>query len=169
MKKGIIALLILFAGLTKIADAQVGVVSPLNKVVVGYLDLKKAFVKNDATVIKKAADDLVKSIGLVPEDKLAADQVLVWKQFGEKLEHDAEYIGKSTSIVKQRLHFSKLSNNVHELLKTPNITDMKLYYQHCPDANNGKGAYWISDKLSGGNPYFGKDQQSCGETEEVFK
>lgn len=44
-----------------------------------------------------------------------------------------------------------------------------LYLQHCPMANNAKGASWLSAEQEIRNPYFGAAMLRCGEIIEVIK
>ena len=44
-----------------------------------------------------------------------------------------------------------------------------IYYQHCPMANDGKGANWLSKEEEIKNPYFGSMMLSCGKTIETLK
>jgi hypothetical protein len=41
-------------------------------------------------------------------------------------------------------------------------TDRKLYLDHCPMYNDGKGATWISATREIRNPYYGAAMLSCG-------
>jgi Cu(I)/Ag(I) efflux system membrane fusion protein len=38
-----------------------------------------------------------------------------------------------------------------------------LYVQHCPMADNNKGADWLSTEKEIRNPYFGESMLTCGE------
>ena len=40
------------------------------------------------------------------------------------------------------------------------------YQQYCPMANNGDNSYWLSEKETINNPYFGEQMLTCGETIE---
>lgn len=72
------------------------------------------------------------------------------------IEAGAKQIRESTSLVsntsaiinasdieKQRIAYSKLSNDMIVLLKKAGMTDGELYVEFCPMALNDKGALWI--------------------------
>jgi hypothetical protein len=42
------------------------------------------------------------------------------------------------------------------------------YYQRCPMANAGNGAYWMSQESEIKNPYYGAQMISCGKTIETL-
>ena len=49
----------------------------------------------------------------------------------------------------------RLANTFHPL-------ENEIYIQHCPMANNDKGADWISLEKEILNPFFGKTMLKCG-------
>lgn len=58
---------------------------------------------------------------------------------------------------------------MYKLVKELPINDSEVFYQFCPMANAGKGAYWLSEQSKISNPYRGKSMPSCGSTKEVLK
>ena len=44
-----------------------------------------------------------------------------------------------------------------------------LYIQHCPMADENKGADWLSMEKEILNPYFGKSMLTCGEVTGTIK
>ena len=47
--------------------------------------------------------------------------------------------------------------------------DSPLYIQHCPMADQEKGADWLSREKEIRNPYFGKSMLTCGEVTDTLK
>jgi Cu(I)/Ag(I) efflux system membrane fusion protein len=47
--------------------------------------------------------------------------------------------------------------------------DKPVYVQHCPMADNNKGADWLSLEKEIRNPYFGSSMLTCGEVTKEFK
>jgi hypothetical protein len=90
-------------------------------------------------------------------------------EYNEKLSYDAEHIKGTDELEHQREHFIKLSANMYKMLKELKINTGDLYYQFCPMANEGKGAYWLSEKSTISNPYMGKKMPTCGETKDTIK
>src|SRR6185436_16506527 len=104
----------------------------------------------------------------IPMEKLSADKHKTWMQYHEKLSYDAEHIRGTDDIEHQREHFISLSKNMYAVAKAFNTNAANIYYQFCPMANGGKGAYWLSETEAIHNPYFGKKMSSCGSTKETI-
>ena len=47
--------------------------------------------------------------------------------------------------------------------------DGETYLDHCPMANDGKGANWLSREKNIKNPYYGKAMLTCGKVTETLK
>jgi Cu(I)/Ag(I) efflux system membrane fusion protein len=56
-----------------------------------------------------------------------------------------------------------------EMTTTFNPLDGTIYVQHCPMADNNKGADWLSKEKEIKNPYFGNSMLTCGEVTKEFK
>ena len=79
-------------------------------------------------------------------------------QLAEQL---AEMASKST-LGDQRGIFIQLSQNMIQIGQQMQGLDQKLYVQHCPMADNNKGANWLSLEQEIRNPYYGDAMLSCG-------
>ena len=133
-----------------------------------YFGLKDALTKDDANTASEKAKELFKAIGNVKMDKMSAEEHKTWMKLQEKLSYDAEHIKGTTELEHQREHFVSLSKNMYELIKVFK-TDEPVYYQHCPMANDGKGADWLSMEEKISNTYLGKSMPTCGKTTETIK
>ncbi len=91
-----------------------------------------------------------------------------WMKIVNNLKEDAEHISGTKDISHQRDHFMSLSKNMYELIKVAKPTE-PVYYQHCPMANDGKGANWLSKESGIKNPYYGSQMLTCGKTIETIK
>ena len=98
---------------------------------------------------------------------LTAEQKKVYDDIESDLKEHAEHIAKS-KIDHQREHFSTMSTDVYDLVKAFGA-GMTLYHDHCPMANDNKGAMWLSESKDIRNPYFGEKMMTCGSVEEMFK
>ncbi len=143
-------------------------VNPLSTVFTAYLDLKNALAKDDGAAASDAAKVLFKEIDKLPMDKLSKEQHTAWMKYMDKLSYDAEHIKGTTDIDHQREHFMSLSKNMYAVAKAFGTNTADLYYQYCPMANDGKGAYWLSADQKISNPYLGKKMPSCGSTKETI-
>ncbi len=156
------------AFLTKV-DAQQSADTSLQNVITTYLSVKNALVNDDAGKVRGAAKNLYTAIDKVPIEKLSTADHKIWMQYEAKLSYDAEHLKETDDIEHQREHFIKLSDNFYKMVKALNVNTADLYYQYCPMANDGKGAYWVSEQNGILNPYFGKMMLHCGSTKDTLE
>lgn len=142
--------------------------SPLSEVFSAYFALKDALTKDDGSTAAAKAKELYKAIDAAKMDAMKPEQHTVWMKYQQKLSYDAEHIKGVTETEHQREHFVSLSKNMYEVMKVFKA-DVPVYYQHCPMANDGKGADWLSLEEKISNPYMGKQMPTCGKTIETIK
>lgn len=142
-------------------------VNQLKGVFDNYLALKDALVKSDGNLASTTAVALLTSIKAVEMSKLTAVEHTVWMKIMKDLMFDTEHIEETKDAGHQRDHFNTLSDNVYQLLKVSKY-EKPVYYQHCPMANGGKGANWLSEESVVKNPYYGSQMLSCGKTVETI-
>ena len=143
--------------------------APLQDVISYYLRVKNALIKDNGDSVRIAAKNLYSIIESVPMEKLSTAEYKAWMEYQKKLSYDAEHMKGTSELEHQREHFMKLSDNFYKMIKALNINDTDLYYQYCPMANNGKGAYWVSEQEGILNPYYGKKMLKCGSTKEKIE
>ncbi|MEO6883457.1 MAG: DUF3347 domain-containing protein [Bacteroidia bacterium] len=148
---------------------SVAVKDPLNGVLSAYLALKNALTADDGTTAQASAKTMLDKIGKVPMDKMTSDQHTLWMKYIKKLTYDATHISETDHVEHQREHFITLSKNIYDVEKGFGTNSETLYYQYCPMANDGKGAYWVSEKEKISNPFLGKKMPTCGSTKETLK
>lgn len=169
MKKIYLMVALMAAMLVQKTFAQTTDVTGLQLVISSYLSVKNALTKDNGAEVRAAAKTLFEAIQNVPMDKLVVSQHKVWMEYNAKLSYDAEHIKGTDELEHQREHFSKLSLNFYKMLQTLNANSMDLYYQFCPMANDGKGAYWVSENEAITNPYMGRKMLKCGSTKETLQ
>ncbi len=147
------------------ADAK----AELNAVLSAYLTLKNALAADNGNAAQTAAKTLFAAIDAVEMAKLQGKQHEFWMTYSPKLSYDAEHIKATTEIEHQREHFLPLSKNMYAITKAYKMADRETYYQHCPMANNGKGADWLSTEPEVVNPYMGSKMLTCGKVTETIK
>ena len=140
----------------------------LQPVLERYFLLKDALVKTDANNTSEKAKELVKAIAAVKMGQLETDTHMVWMKVTGSLKEHAEHIADTKDIQHQRDHFMDLSQNIHDLVKASK-PQTPVYYQFCPMANDGKGAYWLSKENAIKNPYYGAKMMTCGKTVETIR
>ena len=113
-----------------------------------YNLLKTALVNTDSEAAQAAASKMLESIkGL--EGGTA------------KLMVATQEVSAVADVNIQRARFEEVTAEVKSLVEA-NIASGTLYYQYCPMAFDGKGAYWISNEEKVYNPYFGDVMLNCG-------
>lgn len=143
-------------------------INQLKAVFEGYFAVKDALVKADAGTSSTKAAELLKAIKAVEMTKLSTDEHTVWMKVMKDLTANTEKMATSKDITKQREAFVILSTNIYELAKVSG-KDAPIYYQHCPMANGGNGANWLSKENAIKNPYYGSKMLTCGSTVETLK
>jgi len=133
-----------------------------------YFELKDALVKTDGNSASVKAKTLLTAINNVKMDKLDMEVHMVWMKVLNDLKEHSEHIADTKDIKHQRDHFMDLSKKMYDLIKVSK-QETPTYYQHCPMANDGKGADWLSKENAIKNPYYGSQMLTCGKTVETIK
>lgn len=133
-----------------------------------YFELKDALVMTDGNSASVKAKTLLTAINNVKMDKLDMEVHMVWMKVLNDLKEYSEHIADTKDIQHQRDHFMDLSKNIYDLIKVSK-QETPTYYQHCPMANDGKGADWLSKENAIKNPYYGSQMLTCGKTVETIK
>lgn len=150
------------------ASTEMQEVNQLKSVFNNYFSVKDALVKSDANTTSTKAKELLTALDAVQMNKLSNEEHTVWMKVMKDLAFDAGHIAEAKDVAHQRDHFMSLSKNMYELIKVSN-QETPVYYQHCPMANKGKGANWLSKENAIKNPYYGSQMLTCGSTVETIK
>lgn len=134
-----------------------------------YLLLKDALVADDNVKAKKIASGLSANLKKVSMGLFKGPAHEVWMEHSAKSEKSLVNIKKAESIADIRVQFKELSEQFIFLAKTFGPFEKPLFIQHCPMANNNKGADWISKDEKIQNPYYGEDMIGCGEVTKTIK
>ncbi len=169
MKNIILIIVVIVTAFLPKIEAQYSTDTSLQYVITAYLNVKNALVNDDGVKVRAAAKNLYAAIDKVPMEKLSSADHKVWMEYESKLSSHAEHMIGTDDIEHQREHFIKLSDNFYKMVKALNVNTADLYYQYCPMANDGKGAYWVSEQEGILNPYFGKKMLKCGSTKETIE
>jgi hypothetical protein len=162
--KTFIILLTVFISYSTVKAQDKPAATAVNNVLTAYLDVKNALTADNNAATKTKAKDLLAAINAVPMDKFTADQHKTWMTYSEKLQFDSRHISESDAIDHQREHFTSLSKNMYELIKTLKLNTSTVYEQYCPM----KKATWLSESNAVKNPYYGKQMLTCGKTTETL-
>ena len=153
---------------TETPKVEVQEVNQLKSVFDNYFAVKDALVKTDENTASAKAKELLSAINAVKMETLKTDEHTIWMKISKNLKEDAEHIADTKDAKHQRDHFDTLSKNIYDLIKVSK-QETPTYLQHCPMANDGKGADWLSKENTVKNPYYGSMMLSCGKVTETIK
>ena len=154
---------------TPVVVADSNSIVSIKEILDKYLQIKNAFVKDNDKAAAAAANEMAKAFANFNTTALTAAQLKIFADIADDSKEHAEHIGKSAGNIKhQREHFDLLSKDIYQLVKTFG-GGQKLYYDHCPMYNDGKGANWLSETKEIANPYFGAAMSGCGVVKEEIK
>ena len=148
-------------------DVDAKLVSSLKFIVDHYLQIKNALVNDDADKAADAGNAMYEGMGKIDKSLFTPDQKKVYDGIEDDLKEHAEHISKS-KLDHQREHFAMMSEDVYDLVKAFGGGQI-LYHDHCPMANDNKGAMWLSEMKEVKNPYFGGKMNECVKVKEVIK
>lgn len=142
---------------------------PIKEIIGHYLEVKNALASDNAKEAATHSKALLHAIENIDTATLTTLQKKVFGDAGIDAKEHAEHIGANANkIAHQREHFIMLSDDMYDLLKVFK-TDQALYLDHCPMANDGKGANWLSEIKEIKNPYEGSKMPGCGTVKEEIK
>ncbi len=134
-----------------------------------YLVVKDALVATDANAAAKAGLAMTDAIGKVNMGLLKGNAHMKWMEYLENINASVQTITSQDDIEKQRLAFADLGDAMYVTIKYFQVDGLNAYYQFCPMARDGQGAYWFSTTEEIKNPYYGDAMLTCGETKEIIK
>lgn len=144
----------------------------LMAVMTDYYSLKDAMVATNAAKADDAGNRLMASIDSM-QASLATDstnRTALQPYIDTIRQQDKEMLAlKDETCEKKRVYFSKISDQVYNIVKSVKLQNAGIYHQFCPMAFNDKGGYWLSAETEIKNPYFGKKMLECGETVDSLK
>lgn len=143
--------------------------SPMKEIVDHYLHVKNALANDNGTEAANGAKALIASLQKIDASTFTTEQKKIYDDVAADLMEMAQHTAENADkIDHQREHFIMMSDDVLELVKGFG-SSRTLYVDHCPMANNNKGANWISETEEIRNPYMGKKMPTCGKIEKVIK
>ena len=126
---------------------------------VDYMAIKNALVDDNYEQVQQEASDMQNSLEAA---ELSKDQ-------RAELKDDLRQLAEAKDITAQRKAFSRLSQQLYEVVQNTELTDNTLYWQHCPMAMDGQGANWLSYEEQVRNPFMGQRMPGCGSVAEKIQ
>ena len=137
-------------------------------IVKDYLALKNALVADNDKAAASAGKQLLATLKAVDMKAIPANKHKDYMEIADDAKENAEHIGDNAGkIDHQREHLAPLSKDVSDLIALFG-SPQKLYQDHCPMYNDGKGAIWISESKEIKNPYYGSQMISCGSVKKTY-
>jgi len=141
----------------------------IKEIVTAYLQLKNALTEDNSTGAAAAGKKLTAAFKNFDKSTLTPAQKKTYEDVEADASENAEHIGANGGKIEhQREHFVLLSKDIYDLVKAFGGGQV-LYKDFDPMANNGKGAFWLSETKEIKNPYMGKAMLSSGSVKEEIK
>lgn len=134
-----------------------------------YLEMKDALSKDNLSAAQKSATAMQEKLSKINMSHFKGESHNSWMKYSSDLANSLQHISHQKSIEEVRVAFQKISDVMIDMTKSFKPFEEPLYIQHCPMANNNKGADWISREKQIRNPYFGESMLTCGEIKEKIK
>lgn len=140
----------------------------IETIVKDYLTLKNALTADDGKAAADAGKQLLGTLNGVDIKMIPGNKYNDYTEIADNAKENAEHISANAGkIGHQREHFASLSKDIADLIELFG-TKQKLYEDHCPMFNDGKGAIWISETKEIKNPYYGSKMITCGSVKKEY-
>jgi len=142
----------------------------LNGVFKASLNMTESFASDNSEDAQKQAGNVISVLAKVNMELLTDSEAMMdWMMNLKDMNTALNTISASSDIKVQRASFDAFNQAMFKSLKSYGAAGDKVYYQHCPMANDKKGAHWLSTSKDISNPYFGGMMKSCGSTKETLQ
>ncbi|MDF1573345.1 MAG: efflux RND transporter periplasmic adaptor subunit [Bacteroidales bacterium] len=134
-----------------------------------YLKWKDALTNDDFEEAQIAATNMKSVLEKINMSLFKGDAHNVWMDFQGRLSKSLEHVQHFSDIEQLREAFQTVSATMIEMTNTFAPLVETIYVQHCPMADDNKGADWLSREKEIRNPYFGSSMLTCGEVTKEIK
>jgi len=135
----------------------------------GYFKLENALVVDDQDLAKKSTENIKTILSKIDMALFTGESHAIWMQHSSTLSNILQHAGDMGGIAELRKTFQSISNTMIILTKSFDPLPEAIYVQHCPMADQNKGADWLSKIKEIRNPYFGQAMLTCGEITSVIE
>lgn len=134
-----------------------------------YLRLKDALVNDEFENSVGEAKKLKETLDGISMSLFEGDVHNLWVQESMPLKPLIEEIASAKDIDATRKLFKPFSMHMINIAKAFDPMEKSLFIQHCPMADDFKGADWLSTEDNIMNPYYGESMLTCGEVTDTIK
>ena len=141
----------------------------LQPLYINYLKWKEALANDDFKEAQNNAAAMKLALEKVNRSLFKGDAHNAWMDFQGNLSKGLEHVHHFSDIEQLRKAFQSVSATMIAMTETFSPLSETIYVQHCPMADNDKGADWLSSEKEIRNPYFGSSMLTCGEVTKEIK
>lgn len=134
-----------------------------------YLKWKNALTNDDFKEAQKMAINMKSALDEINMSLFKGDAHDTWMDYQGNLSKSLEHVQHISDIEQLRKTFQSVSAAMIKMTQTFTPLAEIIYVQHCPMADNNKGADWLSREKEIKNPYFGSSMLTCGEVTKEIK
>ena len=127
-----------------------------------YFLLKDALVADNTWGASMAASRMLLSASTLDVQGLQPKHLALWTAFHKATRAPMDQISGASNIEVQRQHFKPLSTAFIQATAYIGAGPWHIYRHHCPMADQGRGADWLSLHSVIQNPYYGVQMLACG-------
>jgi len=140
----------------------------LTAVYKAHLKMEDGFLATDNKKVTAAIPAITAALQKVDMSLVKGEMHNHWMGSLKTLNETLDQIKASEDIEAQRLAYADFNDALYSAVKMFGLSGETVYYQFCPMARNGKGAFWLSSVKEVKNPYYGEAMLSCGENKETI-
>ena len=143
--------------------------SALQPVYKSYLAWKDALANDHFEAAAKQAGVMKSNVSKLTENRFSQKDKEFWTKYLTALRKSLEHANHLSDIEQLRKSFQTTSAIMVEMTESVQPLGLPVYVQHCPMADDNKGADWLSLEREIRNPYFGSSMLTCGEVTKEIK
>jgi len=141
----------------------------LTNVYKAHLKMEDGFLATDNKKVTASIPAITAALNKVDMSLVKGEMHNHWMAGLKTLTEALGRIKNNKDIEKQRLAYADFNDALYSAIKMFGTSGETIYYQFCPMARDGAGAYWLSAVKDIKNPYYGDAMISCGENKEVIE
>ncbi len=138
----------------------------LHPLLKSYLAWKDALTRDDFKQAQQMALVMRKQLEKIDMGVFKGNAHQAWMDHQEELATSMKHLQHLSDIDELRRSFQEVSASMIKVTRKFRPLTNVVYVQHCPMANNNKGADWLSTEQEIKNPYYGNSMLTCGEVTE---
>jgi len=132
-----------------------------------YLELGEALMQDDAEAARDRAEQIREMLERNEQENmdLQPQAKELYTNAAHIIRQSARNLLAADTMPPIRTAYAAMAPAAYKLAKISDFNGQDLYYQFCPEALEGEGAYWLSRTAEINNPYGENDSmKNCGET-----